>query len=76
MHDTEWLGYSKIILKSDGEPAVRALAKRVIELAKVEVNELSQIGLEQSATYDSQSNGAIEIGVQLVRGVFRILRLP
>ena len=73
--DLEWLGYSRIILKTDGEPAVRALAKRVIELAKVEVKDLTQITAEQSAAYDSQSNGGTEVGVQLVRGLFRTLRL-
>ena len=55
LSDLEWLGYSRIILKTDGEPAVRALAKRVIELAKVEVKDLTQITAEQSAAYDSQS---------------------
>ena len=75
LSDVEWLGHSRIILKSDGEPAIKALVKRVIELAKVEVKSLDQISSETSAAHDSQSNGSTEIGVQLVRGLFRTLRL-
>ena len=70
-----WLGHARIILKSDGEPAIKALVKRVIELAKVEVKSLDQISSETSAAHDSQSNGSTEVGVQLVRGLFRTLRL-
>ena len=75
LSDVEWLGHSRIILKSDGEPAVKALVKRVIELAKVEVQSIDQIASETSAAHDSQSNGGTEVGVQLVRGLFRTLRV-
>ena len=30
LSDIEWLGCSRIAIKSDGEPAVRALAKRAV----------------------------------------------
>ena len=49
--------------------------KRVIELAKVEIKTLDQVGQEHSPAYDSQSNGSTEIGIQLVRGLFRTVRL-
>ena len=75
LSDVEWLGHSRIVMKSDGEPAVQALVKRVIELAKVEVQTLEQVSQETSAAYESQSNGSTEVGIQLVRGLFRTLRL-
>jgi len=75
LSDKEWLGHSRIILKSDGEPSLQALVKRVVSLAKVECKELEEIGKEESAAYDSQSNGGTEIGVRLVRGRFRTVKL-
>ena len=75
LSDVEWLGYSRLIFKTDGEPAIQAFVKRVIELAKVEIKTLDQVGQEHSPAYDSQSNGSTEIGIQLVRGLFRTVRL-
>ena len=75
LKDVEWLGHSRVIFKSDGEPAMRALVKRVVEFAKIEVKPLEQVGQEHSAAYDSQSNGSTEVGIQLVRGLYRTLRL-
>ena len=73
--DLEWYGHTRIILKSDNEPAVKALVSRVIELAKIESKDFEQLGKEQSAAYDSQSNGGTEVGVRLVRGLLRTLKL-
>ena len=39
----QWLGHTRIILKSDNEPAAQALVKRVIELAKVECKDFHQL---------------------------------
>ena len=64
--DLEWYGHTRISLKSDNEPAVKALVSRVIELAKVESKDFEQLGKEQSAAYDSQSNGGTGVGVRLV----------
>ena len=73
--DLEWLGHTRIILKSDNEPAVQALVNRVIELAKIECKDFVQLTKEQSAAYDSQSNGGTEVGVMLVRGLLRTVKL-
>ena len=75
LQDLEWLGHTRIILKSDNEPAVQALVTRVIELAKVECTTFEQLTNEQSAAYDSQSNGGTEVGVRLVRGILRTVKL-
>ena len=75
LNDVEWLGHSRLIFKSDGEPAIQALVQRVVELAKVEIQTLDQVGKEKSAAHDSQSNGSTEVGIQQVRGLYRTLRL-
>jgi hypothetical protein len=71
----EWLGHTRLIMKSDNEPAVKALVSRVIELVKVECKDFDQISKEQSAAYDSQSNGGTEVGVRLVRGLLWTVKL-
>ncbi len=70
-----WLGYTKIILKADGEPAIQALVKRVLELVKIDCKDLEQASKEDPAAYDSQSNGGIEQAIRTLRGVFRTLKL-
>jgi hypothetical protein len=40
VQDIAWLGHTRVILKADGEPAIQALVKRVLELAKVECHDL------------------------------------
>ncbi len=73
--DLAWLGHTKIIIKADGEPALQALVHRVMGLAKVEFKDLEQMTKEDPATYDSQSNGGTEVGVRLVRGMLRTVKL-
>jgi hypothetical protein len=73
--DIEWLGHTRIILKTDNEPAVQALAKQALELAKVEVKELEQATTENPPAYDSQANGGTEVGVRVIRGMMRTLKL-
>ena len=57
LQDLEWLGHTRVIVKSDNEPAVQALVARAIELAKIERKDCVQLSREQSAAYDSQPNG-------------------
>ena len=70
-----WLGHTRLILKSDGEPAVRSLVKKSLEEIKHTVKDVEQASSERSAAYDSQSNGGTEVGVRTVRGLLRSLRL-
>jgi hypothetical protein len=49
LQDIEWLGHTRVIMKSDNEPAVQALVARVIELAKIECKDFVQLTNEQSA---------------------------
>ena len=46
-----------------------------IELAKVECKSFEHLTKEQPAAYDSQSNGGTEVGVRLVRGLLRTVKL-
>ena len=73
--DIMWLGHSELIIKGDNERALQALITRVLEVVRVKSNEPKRIGREEPAAYDSQSNGATEVGVMLVRGLFRTLKL-
>ncbi len=72
--DVAWLGHTRLTLKADGEPALQALVRRLLELAKVQCH-LEQLLKEDPAAYDSRSNGGTEIGVQLIRGLFRTHKL-
>ena len=42
LKDLEWLGHTRIIVKADGEPAIQALARRAIELAKVDLKDIAK----------------------------------
>ena len=72
--DVQWLGHTRVILKSDNEGAVLTLRRRVGRLLKM-IERMENVQEESSAAYDSQSNGGVEVGVKLVRGMFRTLKL-
>ena len=75
LQNLEWLGHTRLIIKSDNEPAIQALAKRAVDLAKIELKDMEQVGKEDSVAYDSMTNGGTEVGVGLLRGMFRTLKL-
>ena len=64
-------GYNRMILKSDQEPAILNLLKAV----KNERAEDIEIMLEQSPVGEHQSNGEVEITVQLLEGQLRSMKL-
>ena len=76
-----WLGHLEVIMKGDNEPALQALIERAMQLIRVKVAEdpsgggLQRLSKEEPAPYDSQSNGGTEVGVMLIRGLFRTLKL-
>jgi len=71
--DLKWLGHSRVLLKCDNEPAITALTNAVCEAAKSE-GLVQTASVEHSPATDSQANGGTEVGVKLVRGLFRSLR--
>ena len=72
MSDVKWLGYSKVTLKSDNEPAIVKLLQEA--LRELRVQGLEQTMEEHSPEYDSQANGSAEVGVKLLKGHFRTVR--
>ena len=44
-------------------------------MIKVECKEFEQVSHEEPPAYDSQSNGVVEAGVTVVRGMLRTLKL-
>ena len=74
VEDVLYLGYSKVLLKSDNEPAIIKLLKESLGSLKV-TGDIEQAGEEHSTPYDSQSNGAVEAAVKQVRGRIRTMKL-
>ena len=70
--DVKWLGYSKVTLKSDNEPAIVKLLSEA--LRELRIQGLEQTMQEHSPEYDPQANGSAEVGVKLVKGHFRTIR--
>ena len=68
----QWLGYSRVVLKSDNEPAIVVLLQE--SLRQLKVHGLDQVMAENSPEYDPQANGNAEVGVKLLKGMFRTHR--
>ena len=62
------LGYKRVIIKSDQEPAIKKLK------AQVRLEYDLEIPDEESMAYDSQSNAEAEISIQVVQGQIRTLK--
>ena len=75
VEDIAWLGHTKLILKSDNEPAILKLLKDALKTARVEIQELEQIQDEQAVKYDSKTNGDAENAVKQVTKQMRTLKL-
>ena len=70
--DIMWLGYAKLNLKSDNEPAIVALLQEVLRGLKVEAAE--QVAEVHPAPYDSKGNGSVENAVRQVQGQVRTMK--
>ena len=87
--DVLWIGHSEFIMKSDNENSLKALIRYTLEVVRVKAREYdpslhggadrpsaaSRVSSETSPEYDSQSNGGTEVGVMLIRGLFRTIKL-
>ena len=65
VEDVKWLGYTRVTLKSDNEPAIVKLLSEA--LRELRINGVSQVLEEHSPEYDLQSNGSAEVGVKLFK---------
>ena len=72
VEDVRWLGYTKLILKSDNEPSIVKLLSEA--LRELRIDGQSVIMEEHPPEYDPQANGSAEVGVKLVKGQFRTMR--
>ena len=73
VEDVKWLGYSRIILKSDNEPAIVKLLADTLKSLRID-GVVEQALEEHPPPYDPQSNGGIETGVKLIKGHLRTHR--
>ena len=67
-----WLGYTKLVLKTDSEPAILNLLEESLRGSRIAG--VDQVMYENSPEYDPQSNGNAEVGVKLVTGMVRTMR--
>lgn len=70
--NVKWLGYARVTLKSDNEPAILKLLSEALRDLRIEG--LEQVLEENSPPYDPQANGSIEAGVKSLKGMLRTLR--
>ena len=75
IEDLSWLGHTRLILKSDQERALVALVTQAAMAMRYKVDEVPSVAVEHSAKYDSQASGGTEVGVKLLRGLFRSVKL-
>ena len=76
--DVAFMGHVKLIIKSDNEPALLALAHAALLEIKCQVQkgtlQTTHVSVEHSAEHESASNGGTECGIRQVRGLFRTIK--
>ena len=63
--DVLWLGHSKVVIRSDNEPALVQVVEQAIIALKASGVDAPREG---SVPYDPQTNGAAESTVRLIKG--------
>ena len=76
--DILWLGYPRVLLKSDREPAIKKLLSDTLKGVKVDLakraEDETQAAEKAPPAYDSQANGDVENAVKQVQGMVRTLK--
>ena len=70
--DIQWLGHTRVILKSDNEKAIVKLLTEVLK--DLRVTPMDQTMQQHPAPYDPNSNGATEATCKRVGGLLRTLK--
>ena len=74
-----FMGHIKLLLKSDNEPALLALARGALLAIKCQVladeSPVEKISIERAPEHESQSNGGTECGIRQLRGLLRTIKL-
>ena len=73
VEDCKYLGYTKLLLKSDNEPSINRLGAEALKSLRIEG--IEQVSDEKSVPYDPQTNSIAETGVRMVKGSIRTLQL-
>ena len=80
-NDLSYLGHERIVIRPDGEPALRSLKEVVqtdpsmkIELSGRKCDKRDQIIKEESCAHDSRTNGYIESKIRRVQGQIRAMK--
>ena len=75
LEDIKWLGYQKLVLRTDNEPAILRLLIHAVTEARINLTDLEQVTEEHPNTYDSSGGEEIETAVKQVTGVLRTVKL-
>ena len=75
MRDIRWLGYQRISLRSDNEPAIVKLLQHAVTEARIKMPDVEQVIEEHPNRYDSSGNGDVEAAVKSITGVLRTNKL-
>ena len=73
--EISWLGYTRLSLRSDDEPAFPQLLKHALTEARLQVEQIEQFMEEHPNTYDLAANGEVEAAVKQITGILRTNRL-
>ena len=73
--DIAWLGYRRLSLRSDNEPAILQLLRHALTEARLQIEQLEQLVEEHPNTYDSAANGEVEAKVKQITGILRTNKL-
>ena len=69
LEDLDYLGYKRVVLKSDQEPSIQALVRAIRD------RWTGGVVIEEAPAYDPKANGAIERTVRSVKAAARTLKL-
>ena len=75
VEDIKWLGYHRVILNSDNEPAIVKLPTTALTETRHSVEDVEQAAEEHPDAYDSSGNAAVETAVKAVTGILRTNKL-
>ena len=75
VRDIEWMGFTRIMLRSDNEKAIVALLKESLRALRVDVDHVEQAAEEHPPKYDPQANGAVENAVGGFKDMMRTYTL-
>ena len=72
--DVAWLGHTKLLVKSDNENPLVGLVEQALRAIRCQVHEITNVSREHSQEHDSKANGGTEVGIKIIRGLFRTIK--